>query len=95
MNFENIANEAISFYHRLYKKDPLKRPIIDNLFDSHLSNEQVTELERPFDVEEIKEAIFGMDGAKSLGLDGFYMLFYQEYWNNIKDDIMKVLEEFY
>lgn len=34
MNFENIANEAISFFQYLYKKDASQRPYIRNLFES-------------------------------------------------------------
>lgn len=49
----------------------------------------------PFGEEEVKDAAFGMDGEKSPSLDGFTMLFFQECWEIIKDDLFKVLGEFY
>lgn len=36
-----------------------------------------------------------MDEAKALGPNGFSMLFFQECWESIKDDLMKVYEEFF
>lgn len=43
----------------------------------------------------MKEAVFGMDGVKSPGPDGFSMLLYQECWDTIKEDLMKVVREFH
>lgn len=51
-------------------------------------------MEKPFD-EGVNDAIFGMDGSKSLGSDGFSMLFLQECWETTKVDIMIVVEEFF
>lgn len=39
MNFENIANEAISFFSELYKKVPNERLYLDNLFEKHLPSD--------------------------------------------------------
>lgn len=49
----------------------------------------------PFTVEEIKLAVFGCNSLKSLGLHGFSMAFYQENWSLVKEDLVKVFQEFY
>lgn len=43
----------------------------------------------------MKDAIFGMDGSKALGLGGFSMLFYQECWETIREDLMLIFDEFF
>jgi hypothetical protein len=41
----------------------------------------------PFTMEEIKLVVFGMSSDKAPGPDGFSMIFYQTYWDVIKEDI--------
>jgi hypothetical protein len=36
-----------------------------------------------------------MVGDKSSGLDGFFMAFFQSFWDVVKMDIMKVLSDFH
>lgn len=95
VNFEDIANEAISFFDRLYKKKAKERPSIDNLFESRLPSDQVVELEKLCSEEEVKNVIFVMDGAKAPSPNWFSMFFYQECQETIKDDIMKMFNEFF
>lgn len=71
MNFEDISNETILFYSNLNKKEHIRTPVIDNLFDSHISEKMASWLEKRFDEEEEKGIVFGMDGSKALGPDGF------------------------
>ena len=52
-------------------------------------------LERPFNEEEIKEAVFDCDGSKASGLDGYSMMVIQAQWDIVKVDILKVFGEFY
>lgn len=44
---------------------------------SRLSKEQRLALDRPFSAEDVKEALFQMDGCKAPGPDGFIAAFYQ------------------
>lgn len=46
----------------------MRKPIVENLFDTQLPFELRDSLERPFKEEKVKDALFGMDGSKALGL---------------------------
>lgn len=52
-------------------------------------------LNKPFNREEIKKAVFYMDKLKASGPNGFQTGFYQEYWDVVGDDttdaILKIL----
>lgn len=43
----------------------------------------------------MEKAVFKMDKDKTLGPDGFYMAFFQSYWDVVEMDIMEVFEEFF
>lgn len=94
-NFEKISNELKSFYENLYTLEKISRPRIDNFFDACLTPEKACLLEAQFFEEEIKEAIFSMNKDKSPSLDSFSMFFHQKYWDFIKEDLMKVFQEFH
>ncbi|XP_058752696.1 uncharacterized protein LOC131625878 [Vicia villosa] len=53
------------------------------------------DLEKPFSEEEIKDAIWSCDGNKSLGPDGFSLEFFKRFWFLLKDDLMKLCNDFY
>lgn len=65
-------------------------PFIDNLFLKTLNQSEAVSLEAVFKEDEIKEPIFEMTKDKSLGPDDFSMHFYQECWDIIKEDLLKV-----
>lgn len=85
-----IKNEAINFFSRLYTKEAFDRPTINNLFTKCLDEIEAFKLENVFS-EEVKEVVFSKGG----GPDGFTSLFYQECWDIIKDDLMKMFYEFH
>lgn len=49
----------------------------------------------PFTEEEVKKAVWDCDSSKSPGPDGFNLGFYKECWDVVKEDIMRVMREFY
>lgn len=51
-----------------------------------LTQEEETFLTRPFSIEELKEAVFGMESNKTAGPDGFNIEFYQHFWDIVKND---------
>lgn len=52
-------------------------------------------LERPFEEEEIRQAIWELGSDKSRDLDGFSMEFFKDAWKVVKLDLMKVFGEFH
>ncbi|KAL5567832.1 hypothetical protein UlMin_024407 [Ulmus minor] len=51
--------------------------------------------QRPFEEEEIKKAVFEIDREKSPGPDGYTGAFFQDCWGILKNDMVKIFEEFY
>jgi hypothetical protein len=49
----------------------------------------------PFTMEEVKLVVFGMGSDKAPGSDDFSMIFYQTYWDVVKDDIFSMFTDFY
>ena len=52
-------------------------------------------LERPFSKEEVWNVISNYDGNKALGQDGYNMHFFKNYWSLIKEDVMRIFEQFF
>jgi hypothetical protein len=60
-----------------------------------LSAGEASSLESPYLEREVKDVIFGMDGNKAPGLDGFSLAFFQACWDVLKEDIMAVFSNFH
>jgi hypothetical protein len=60
-----------------------------------LSAGEVSSLESPYLEREVKDVIFGMDGNKAPGPDGFSLAFFQACWDVLKEDIMAVFSGFH
>lgn len=60
-----------------------------------LSSERACWLERPFYLDEIKEAGFSLPADKAPGLDGFPKAFLQECWQMIKQALTTVFRDFH
>lgn len=55
----------------------------------------LTRLEDPFSVEEIKYAVFDLGGDKALGPDCFPLHFFKQFWDTISADLILLCEDFY
>ncbi|RVW49587.1 Transposon TX1 uncharacterized 149 kDa protein [Vitis vinifera] len=62
---------------------------------SPISGESASRLESPFTEEEIYKAIFQMDRDKAPGPDGFTIAVFQDCWEVIKEDLVRVFVEFH
>ena len=52
-------------------------------------------MDSPFTKEEISKAIFQLDRDKAPGLDGFTIVVFQDCWDVIKEDLVRVFAQFH
>lgn len=60
-----------------------------------ISEEDNLALVEAFSAEEVKRAIDACNSSKSPGPNGFNFGFFKRFWGMLKDDIMRLLEEFH
>ena len=60
-----------------------------------LEFDQIGELERRFEKDEILSVVRNMEGDKAPGPDGFSMAFFHHCWRVVERDVLAVFEEFY
>ncbi|RVW62761.1 Transposon TX1 uncharacterized 149 kDa protein [Vitis vinifera] len=68
---------------------------VEGLDWSPISEESALRLDSPFTEEEISKAIFQLDRDKAPGPDGFTIAVFQECWDVIKEDLVRVFAEFH
>jgi hypothetical protein len=71
------------------------RPSVGNLQFKKLLGVEMGNLTRPFSVDEIKSAVWDCDSFKSPGPDGINFGFIKNFWNEMKDDIVRFITEFH
>jgi hypothetical protein len=94
-NPDDIRDHAANYYESLFTESLSWRPRLDDLEFDSLSAGEASSLEAPFLEREVKDVIFGMDGNKAPGPDGFSMAFFQACWEVLKEDIMAVFSDFH
>lgn len=60
-----------------------------------LTGENNEKLTKPFSIEEIKNALFSMDTNRAPAPDNIPIEFYQHCWDVVKNDIVKIFDQFY
>lgn len=90
-----IIGEINKFYKQLFSASNQPARGIEGIEWCPISSLHSELLERSFSLEKIRDAVFDSEGGKSPGPDGFTVLFFQKMWGVIKEDLCKVLEEFY
>ena len=61
----------------------------------YLRRECASRLDSPFTEEKISKVIFQLDRDKAPGPDGFTIAMFQDCWDVIKEDLVRVLAEFH
>ena len=88
-NSESIKEEIL----RYFLLEPFWR--VEGLDWSLISSESASRLESPFTEEEISKAIFQLDRDKAPGPDDFTIAVFQDCWDVIKEDLVRVFAEFH
>jgi hypothetical protein len=97
-SFPQIEKHIIAFYKNLFgKRHDQQAFLYENFWDNkYLLHEQArNDLEKPFTLDELKEAVFGSNASGALGPDGFTFALYQHFWDIIQTDLMLLITHFY
>ncbi|RVW27818.1 hypothetical protein CK203_107068 [Vitis vinifera] len=94
-NIEVISEEIVNFFGKLYSKPEGDSWRIEGIDWTPISGESAVWLDRPFSEEEVQMAVFQLNKEKALGPDRFTIAVYQECWDVIKEDLMRVFLEFH
>ena len=92
---EEIMNEVVSFYQKLYKESEQWRPHFNLQGSESISVEEKEWLQRQFEEDEVLETLKFCSSDKAPGLDGFPMSFYQSFWEMLKEDLLSTLRQFH
>ena len=87
---EAIKDHVVNFFEELLTEQVGWRPTLNGLVFGTIELEEVERMEMAFEEEEVYDVIKKMAKNKAPGPDGFSMGFYQECWEVIKGDLMKV-----
>ncbi|XP_058726223.1 uncharacterized protein LOC131597549 [Vicia villosa] len=91
---EEVREVVFEHFEAKFKESDRLRPFLEGDIFKTLSEEYKNNLELPFKEEEIKEAIWSCDGYKSLGPDGYSILFFKKCWEFVKKDVILCFKDF-
>uniref|UniRef100_A0A0V0IKA3 Putative ovule protein n=1 Tax=Solanum chacoense TaxID=4108 RepID=A0A0V0IKA3_SOLCH len=93
---EEIAAEAVNFYHSqfLQERDATEFSLLGNIPEI-ISEADNAILCRQPTLEEIKRAVFNLNGVSTSGPDGLSGAFYQCCWDIVGTDIFRMVQEFF
>ncbi|PKI73251.1 hypothetical protein CRG98_006386 [Punica granatum] len=96
----DIAKEAVDFYEKLLgTTDPQTNggevSQIEQLLNFQLTSAQAASLIQPVSEEEIKRALWSMDGNKAPGPDGYSSHFFKTSWHIVGKDFSSAILKFF
>ena len=84
-----------NFYKNLFGFSGCSTILFDPVGVVRINNADRDELCKDFCMEELRNAVFGMEKNKAAGPDGFNADFYQKFWNVIKGDLFALVNDFF
>ena len=94
-NAESITEEILLYFEKLYVSPIGESWSVEGLDWSPISGESALRLDSPFIEEEISKVIFQLNRVKASGPDGFTIAVFQDCWDVIKEDLVRVFAEFH
>lgn len=82
-------------FNNLYFEPCKVRPVPAGILFSRLDVGMAVTLERPFTIDEIKNAVWSCETSKTPGPDGFSLGFFKNHWDMLKFDILNFFTDFH
>ena len=92
---QNVHNAVFTHFRAQFQATQHSRPSLEALDFRTLSFTDGACLVRPFTVEEVKTAVWEVESFKCPGPDGITFGFIKDFWDMLKDDVMRFLVEFH
>jgi len=92
---ENVRAAIHSHFSSHFQSCAEERPSMVGLHFRSLSHAKGGGLVKSFSLDEVKAAMWDCGNFKCLGPDGISFGFIKEFWDILKDDVMRFIVEFY
>ena len=90
-----VKEETRQFFKRRFEQVGWERPRLDGVKFKSISQQENDPLVARFEEEEVRATMWDCSSAKSLELDGPNFKFIKEFWDIVKIDMLRFLDEFY
>ena len=90
-----VREEAKAFFSQRFSESDLHRPKLDGITFQTITQQQNSLLVAPFSEEEVRMAVWDCGSDKSPGPDGLNFKFIKKFWQLIKPNILRFLDEFH
>ena len=92
---DNVRNAVYSHFSTHLQRRLMQRPSMDSLPFLSLSTGEGAALTRPFSMDEVRRAVWDCENYKSPGPDGINFGFIKEFWDIMKEDVMRFIVKFH
>jgi len=86
---DNVRSAVFSYFSNQFQARRSKRPSMEALHFRSLSCREGAGLIKPFSLDEEKAAVWDCDSFKSSGPNGITFGFVKDFWDVLKDDVMR------
>lgn len=94
----NIWRVAVSYFNNMFTSSRAATTEYTSIFDEYeprVTAAMNTDLTKEVTEEEIRNAVFTIGADKAPGPDGITAAFFQQFWPDIKDDIIREVRKFF
>jgi hypothetical protein len=93
-----ISSHTVDYYKGLFgQNEPCSMSLSSEFWPAELQVSDVDKLEliKPFSMEEIKEVVMGMKENSAPGPNGYGVVFFKKFWEQIREEMIKMFTNFY
>jgi hypothetical protein len=92
---DNVRAAVFEHFSTHFQNSSVDRPSMDGIQFRSLTCRQGAGLIKPFSLDEVKATVWDCDSFKSPGPDGITFGFIKDFWDMLKEDVMRFLVEFH